>query len=459
MTAAPFRMLAIAIVGLGLFALGAQADEVPQAKTPKSKTPQSYVKPPSLNPGTGDLLPFNDLEREDFYAKHGVLVYRLKSLDDKVQKLAKQQAKKGLPAAERTKLQKEIRRLRIQTTALRHRLTEAVMDSGVDGKLIAYMNHAPKGAGRLERYSHGLVLLLDDLDAEQRGIFERVVAQVDGAYAALTAQKERTLLALKQSKLDKDEVRAVGGTFDRQMRIVDQRLWMLVDLLLTREQKVSIWRSLPQRMKRKSQAVEHLYQLPGLTPSQATRLKSALTEMEQEASPDQAAVKRIQAQLRNRKLPKADRDRLGKERSAAYKRLSELRRFATDATRSILSEEQWQEYLSIPPRLSTNDRSGSYNRILQGFKPTAAQNAKMKALQQELREERRATALRMRELRRQSADYGPDSPQMMSMQMMMAGAKGEGAASGRAYLRGMFAQVLTPDEVTRWVMGHWGYKQ
>lgn len=454
MITAPLRMLTVAIVFVGLAALGAQADEVQQAKTAGT-----YVKPPSLAPGTGDLLPFNDLEREDFYREHGVLVYRLKALDGKVQKLAKRRAQKGVPAAERSKLQKEIRRLRVQTTALRHRLTEAVMAHGVDGKLIAYMNHAPKGAGRLERYSHGLVLLLDDLDTAQRALFERVVPQVDGAYAAITAQKERTLLALKQSKLDKDEVRAVSRTFDRQLRVVDQRLWTLVDLVLTREQKVVIWKALPQRMKRKSQPVEHLYQLPGLTPSQATRLKSALTEMEQEASPDQAAVKRIANQLRDRKLPKAERDRLTKERSEAYKRLSELRRFSTKATQSILTKDQWLDYLAIPPRLSTNERSGSYNRVLQGFKPTAAQNAKMKALQKSLRAERRASALRMRELRRQTADYGPDSPQMMSMQMMMAGAKGESAASGRAYLRGMFTQVLTPGEVTRWVMGHWGYKR
>ncbi len=449
MTAPRLAALWFTCLILALAAPAALADDIPTTQ----------VKPPLLAPGKADLLPFSDLQREDFNKQHGVLTYRLKALNGKIAKLNKQAAKPKLPKAQRTKLLAEARRLRIQTTALRHRLTEAIVEHGVDGRLIAYMNHAPSGPGRMERYSHGLVLLLDDLAPKQRALFERVVPQVDGAYAALTAQKERTLLALKQSKLDRAETRGVGQTFDRQMRVIDQRFWMLVDLLLTRDQKVTVWRWLPQRMKRKSQPVEHLYQLPGITPSQATRLRAALTELEQEASPDNAAVKRIATRLRDRSISREERAALTRERGEAYKRLSALRRFSAETTRSILSNEQWLEYQAIPPRLSTNERSGNFKRVLEGFKPTPAQNVKMKALQKKLRSERRQASLRMRELRRESADYGPDSPQMMGMQMMMQGAKAEGAAAGRAYLGGVFAEVLTPEQVTRWVMGHWGYKR
>ncbi len=449
MTATHLRSLALAGLLLLAASAGAVADEAPT----------TFVRAPILAPGTSDLLPFSDLEQQAFNKEHGVLVYRIKSLDGKAAQLARQAAKKGTAAAQRRKLLDEARRLRIQTTALRLRLTEALQCAGVDGVLIAYMNHAPRGAGRLERYSHGLVLLLDDLAPDQRALFDRIVPQVDAAYAALTAQKERTLLALKQTKLDKPEARAVGQTFDRQLRLIDQRFWMLVDFTLDRDQRAALWKHLPTRMKRKSQAVEHLYQLPGLTPSQGARLKAAFTEMEQEASPDQATVKRIQMQSRNKKLTGKQRQALNKERSEAYKRLNDLRRYTNETTRAILSKEQWQEYLAIPPRLSTNERSGSYKRVLEGFKPSAAQTKKMHALQKTARDERRAMQKRMAEIRREGADYGPDSPEMMGMQMMMNGAKAEGASTGRKYLGAMFLDVMTPEQVTRWVMGHWGYKR
>jgi hypothetical protein len=421
--------------------------------------PTQDVQAPILQSGTSDLLPFDDLERADFNKAHGVLVYRLSALEKRIETLTKQLARKDLPAPERTRNQDEVRRLGIQTTALRMRLTQELLTHGVDGALIAYMNHAPDGPGRIERYAYGLVLLLPDLGAKTRALFERIVPQVEGAYHAITAQKERTLLVLKQSKLDPAEALAVSQTFDRQLRVIDQRFWILVDVTLSRQQRVWIWQHLPGGLKRKSQPVEHLYQLGGLAATQAARLKAVLTEVEHESSPDQAALTRVGGLLRDTKLSGEERRRLTSERNAAYERLGALQRYARDTTRSILTEEQWHEYLSIPPRLSTNERSGNYNRVLQGFKPSAAQSGAMRALQHAMREQRRESHKRMAELQRQGADYGPDSPQTMSMGMEMMGARAQGAAAGRDYLGAVFSEVLTHDELTRWVLGHWGYKQ
>ena len=443
---APLHLLAVALLAL-LAAPRADADPTPG------------VQAPILQAGTSDLLPFDDLERADFNKEHGVLVYRLTALEQRVETLRKQLARKDLPAPGRTKDEEEVRRLGIQTTALRMRVTQELQKHGVDGALIAYMNHAPDGPGRIERYAYGLVLLQPDLGAKTRAVFDRIVPQVEGAYHALTAQKERTLLALKQSKLDPVETRALGQTFDRQLRVIDQRFWTLVDVTLDRDQRVWIWQRLPGALKRKSQPVEHLYQLPGLASTQAARLRAILTEMEQEASPDQAAVTRIGTLLGDKKLSAEERGRLTSERNAAYERLGALQRYTHDTTRSILTAEQWLEYLSIPPRLSTNERSGNYDRVLQGFKPSAAQSAKMRSLQNALRAQRRGPEKRLAELRREGADYGPDSPQMMSMEMEMTGARADGAAAGRSYLGAVFTEILTPDELTRWVMGHWGYKQ
>ncbi len=434
-------------------ALRAEARDVPTA-------PARTVKPPLLARGTADLLPFDDIQRQAFNKKHGILVYRIQALERQAGKLAGKAARIKNPRdATRRKLVEEARRLRIQTTALRMRLTQELVAFGVDGALIAYMNAAPQGPGRLERYAHGLVLLLDDLTPTQRALLGLVVPQIDGAYDAIAAQKERTLLALKQSSLPKDQVRSLSRTFDRQLRLIDQRFWLLVDCTLDRDQKVAIWKNLPQRVKHKSQPVELLYQLPGLTPSQALRLKANLTEMEHEAAPDQAAVKRIGAKLRAKGLSPKERQALTRERGKVYGRLGALRRDTYEATRAILTHDQWLTYEAIPPRLSTNDRSGNFNRVFSGFKPSPAQAARMKAMQAALRKERRAMLKRLGEIRREGADYGPDSPQMMSMQMEMAGARAESAAMGRKFLGGMFTKILTPAEVTHWVMGHWGYKR
>ena len=424
---------------------------------------------PRLSPAALDLLPFDNFERQDFYKAHGSLVYRMNAIRKQVGKLHKQraaiQAKKGKrspgDAQKLASLQKEIRRVSPQVAALMGRITEEVRGTGVDGALIAYMNHAPRGPRRVQRYSQGLVLLLDDLTPAQRWLFDRTLTQMDGAYHANGAQRERTMLALKQSELDKDKMRAIGQTFDRQLRVMEQRFWLLVDVTLDVEQKVWIWEHLPQTMRRKSQAIEHLYTLPGLSGSQGTRLRALVTEIEHESSPDNAAVRRINAAMKanDKKLPAAERKKLLAERGEAYGRLNELNRFRRDEVKRILTEDQWLAYVAIPPYLSTNERSGSYRRTLEGWKPNGRQQAKIRELQKAQREASREARNKMNLARRAGTDFGADSPEMMSMQMAMNGAKADQAQAARDLLGGIFLDVMTVDEVGRWVLGHWGYKR
>ena len=421
---------------------------------------EEALRAPPLEPAALDLLPLDDGERARFNEQHGVLVYRMQALDKQLSKLRTQLAqRKDKSDADGKRLQVEIRRLGTQVAALMARLTDELRAYGVDGPLVAYMNHAPRGEGRLERYSHGLVLLLPDLTSTQQAMFDRVVAQVEGAYFAIGAQKERTMLALKQSELPKDKLNGLAQTFDRQLQVTDQRFWLLVDYALTRDQKVWIWQRLPQRIKRKSQPVEHMYALPGLEVSQASRLRALMTEIEHEVSPDQAAVRRIAVELRDAKLPADRRKALTEERAAANKRIAELERFRRETVQAILTKDQWLEFLSIPPRISINERGGNFGRDLDGWTPTAAQRKGMAEIDRELADKRKAAARRMADLRREGSDYGADSPQMMSMQMAMAGAKAEGAAAGRDKMAAIFTRVMTPTEVGQWVLGHWGYKR
>ncbi len=446
-----------ALVLLALFACLLPA--APAGAEEKAPAVERLVPKP-IQMGAIELLPFNDLEIQDFRREHGVLFARIQGLGKRMASLGKKLGKrKNKNDAESKKLKADLRRVRVQHGALRARLTDELMDAGVDGALIAYMNKAPGGARRVERYAYGLVLLLDDLSDDQRLMFERVGAQMEGSFLALRAQKQRTTLALKQAKLEKDEVRAIQRTFDRQERLIDQRFWQLTDFTLTRDQRARLWRTLPRTLRRKNQPVEHLYALPGLTPAQGTRLKALLTEVEHESSPDQAAVKRINAALKQKDEPRGDRNALVKERGEAYKRLGELRRYSAKATREILTDAQWHAYEAIPPRVNTNERRASYKRVLEGFKPSAPQQRTMKRLQQEFRTEQRAARQRMNELRREGEDYGADSPQMAGMQMAMQGAKADGERAQRAMLGRIFTEVLTPQQVSSWVMGHYGYKR
>ncbi len=453
------------LVALSVIVLLVVGALVPPARADE-RAPGTDAKPaalhPNLNLSAVDLLPFDDVTRAAFNAKNPAMIYRVQGTARQLGTLNAKLARwKGKKTKQHAELVKERKRLRTVSAALMARLTHEVMAHGVDGSLIAYMNHAPTGPGRIQRYSHGLVLLLDDLTPQQRRRFEQVVVQVAGAYHAITAQKERTLLAVKQSELDKTRQGGIAQTFQRQLQVIDQRFWQLVDYTLARDQKAWIWQRLPSSKKRKSQATEHLYALPGLTASQGTRLRSLLTEIEHETAPDRAAIARVRSELnaKDKKLSGARRKALANERNAAYKRIGALNAFKREQTLSILSEAQWLEYLAIPPSVAINDRTGSYGRLVGGWKPGGAQQKQIAALNKVARQERRKTQKRAVELRRKNADYGPDSPQMAGMEMAMNGVKADQARANRAVIGKIFLEVMTAEELGRWVLGTWGYKR
>ena len=111
---------------------------------------------------------------------------------------------------------------------------------------------------------------------------------------------------------------------------------------------------------------------------------------------------------------------------------------------------------AIPPRVSFNDRRRDGRRVLEGMEFSALQEAQMAVLRKEGRQAAKAYRAKMGELRKQGADVGPDSPQQMMMQMMMAGAPGEALAAQRHLLGRVFREVLTEEQVISWVMGLYG---
>lgn len=425
----------------------AHADEVDAASAP------------SLRLEDLDLLPLHEFELQDLRAAHPKVVQRLQGLAYQLGKKKEQLAKRAKKDDEAGKaLQKEIARLRRTAAPLLVEATGLLRAYGLTDAMLERMAAAPTGEHRLERYAHHLVLLLD-LREEQRTLLERVVAEVDGSILALKALEERTRLVMKQADLEKGAQQAVLQGFRRQLREIDRRFWRLVYYVLDVDQAAALWTLLPASIRRHDSAVDHVYALPSLTPSQGGRVRALVTEIEAESAPDQALVRRLGQQMKDGSLSKEERQAAAKTRSEGYRRLSELRRAARGATLEILTPEQVHELRGIPPRVSINDRRENGRRILEGMALDADQQAAIARLRQEGNRAAKRYRERMSEIRSEMGDVGPDSPQSMMMEMMMAGARGQTMVAQRALLGRVFLDVLEPDQVTGWVMGLYGYRR
>jgi hypothetical protein len=412
---------------------------------------------PALELAYLDLLPLGEFEREDFRKAHPELSKRLQSFASRISGLEKKLQGTGEKDAEvAQKLRAEIAGLRAEANAPLAELRDELLAHGLTDGMLVQMAAAPRGEGRVERYSHQLVLLLEGLDSRQRAIFERVVPEIDGAYLAAEALKDRTELALKQSGLEKRELQGVLYGFRRQTNVVETRFWRLVDYVLTDDQKAALWEMLPTRMRRHATPEEHVYELPGLEPSQGARVKSLVTEIQAESAPDQALVDRTRLAQKDRTLGKPERLALLAEQRDANQRLQALRRFAHEATLEILTDEQIHAMKAIPPRVSINDRRRDGRRVFEGMTFSAAQQDGMARLRKEGREAAEAYRERVRALQKETGEVGPDSPQMMMMEMMSASARGEALAMQRVLLGRAFREILTPDQVSGWVQGLYG---
>ena len=420
----------------------------------------TMVTGPSLELEHLDLLPLGEFEREDVRKAHPELSQRLQSLAGRIRnlenKLQKTDKKKKDAKKAAQKMRAEIARLHAAADVPLAELRDELLAHGLTDGMLIQMARAPQGAGRVERYSHQLVLLLDGLTPAQRTIFERVVPEVDGAYLSAEALKDRTELALKQSGLEERQVQGVLYGFRRQTNIVESRFWRLVDYVLEDDQKAALWEMLPTRIRRHATPQDHVFALPGLAPTQGARVQALITEIEAESAPDQALVSRVRKQLREKGLSREDRAALAQEQREANQRLQVLRRFAYDVTKEVLTEEQIHAMKAIPPRVSSNDRRKDGRRVLAGMEFTAAQQEQMEQLRKEGRQAAKAYRARMQELRKETGEVGPDSPQMMMMEMMSASARGEALAMQRALLGRVFREVLTPDQVSGWVQGLYG---
>jgi len=438
------------------------------AATPlRARADAVAADPPVFDPRGADLLPLDEFERQDFQRVHGRLVNDLRGLVERTERLRGDLEKARGPdrrtddapkAADRKRLEEEIARLEGRAAPLARQLTDVLLAEGLPGWLIPVMNGAPRGPWRVERHAMGLVLFLD-LDPEARSLLERVVPRVQAALLALAAQKERMTLAVRQSEAGAEDARGLLQTFDRQGREVEQRFWHLVDFVVDEDQRARLHAWQPTALQQKAGPIEHLYALPDLSATQGQRIKALLTETEAEASADQAAVKRLGEELKAKDLPKEHAAALKADLGAAQARLAVLQRGAARSVRAVLTPAQVLAFEAIPPRLSVGERARDGRRLLEGMAFTAEQQTRLEALAREAAAARRALEGRVREIQKEGADYGPDSPQMMGMQMEMTAVRAQGQELQRQALGRAFLEVLDEEQIVSWLVGLGGERR
>lgn len=433
----------------------AVADEVASESGPLATTITEADLPTGFHSGLLELLPLDDLERSKAYLDHGSKVYRIRAVEKRAQKLQQQLGKSKGKARDKARV--ELARARASLKKQYVDLLQELVPYGVTPQVLELVADAPRGGKhQLQRYAFRLPLALDDLTVGQRELITTVLDRIDGAWLSLAAQKKRLQQRLAQTELDKADQQDLLRSFDRQEYQMERRYWRFLDYVLSTEQMAAVADLLPRRYTKKQNAIEHLYTLPGLTPSQGTRLKALVTELDAENAPEQAAIKRLQQDMKKKGLEKSEREALRKELQAAQQRQLELLEFSAESMKAVLTDKQYEAYKAIPPRLSPNDRRETFDRAFKGVPLTPQQDAELKALRRAYQKHKRDLNREIASIRKQGAAYGPDSPQQGMMEMMMAGVAAEGMALQHEAMGRLLLEILTEDQTSAWVLGHYG---
>ncbi len=452
-----FALIAFTVSFALLGAPRAVANDASKAASSKKADPKTKAASVDIDPVNFDLLPMHPVERGAIFLDNEDVLNRASILHRRAKKTRENLAKRKNQNDDGSKkLRAQLKKLRKEAAPVLGKVVDICSAFEFDKTCLKLLQDVPRGPHRVMRYAHRTVLSVESLSPKQRELLAQVIEQIDGATLALHEQKKRQRLKLKQLKTDRSVTNEILRTFDRQVYDMDKRFWRLVDYVLTDEQRSVVYGRLPGAYRQRSQLIEHLYRTPNLTPKQSARLTALLTEMEAEASPDRAAQKRLGAELKNKKLSKADRQAIQRELRDTNRRLTELVRFGYLETKKVFTDEQWMYYRSIPPKINVGERAQRMDRVLTGYNPSAKVRKQLRALKKSVQARRKAAYNRVNEIRKMGADYGPDSPQMMSMMTMMAGATGDADAASREAIGRAFLEVIPEEDTTRWVLSVFG---
>jgi hypothetical protein len=400
-----------------------------------------------------ELLPLDDLRRQRLYLDNRSLVERLTILGKRAERVSQNLQGRANPEDEGSKkLLEELERLKGQVEPLLLEVERVLAADGIGPDVLARLADAPRGPHREERFAHRIVLGLESLTPEQRTVFARVVPAVEGAYFAMKAQEARLARPEGEGSADKAIVDRLHEALEAQRRAMERRFWRLVDYALTSEQRREVRRHLPTKLHRFENGIQHLFLLPGMTPSQGARLKALLIEIDSEAAPEGAEAKRLEAELADPSLPSDARAGKRAQLEAVQRRVLDLQLAAYRRGKEILTPEQFAEYEAIPPYVTAEDRNDALKGVVKGMLLSPAQLAMAKDLALRNAAKKREIEQGYRDVQRMKGETGPDSPQQTTMEMMGAAVASRAQAALREAGNELFLRILRPEQVEAWVL-------
>lgn len=331
---------------------------------------------------------------------------------------------------------------------------QRLLDAGLTEEQLARFRRMPTGPARYERYNHGVTLEAPDLTAKQHDVLEHLVAATDAAQLALVANREQLKRGVDRKEHDL-VLRQIESRTNRQFYETEKRFWRVAYYALTPAQMRAVRQLLAPRSQGIPQLREQMLTLPGLTPSQASRITAAFTEHDSERSADTAVVRRVRELLRDKSLDQAARDALARERADAYRRLGEIDNAFRDRLREILSQEQRDALNAAPPMLNLGERNRPPNELLRGLQTTGEQRRRVAELDREAGKFRQEVQQAQREAggAMMGADLGPESPQQMTMMVMYRGAQEKMQTKFREIGSEVVLEILTPSQLAAYVVG------
>ncbi len=409
--------------------------------TPAAAEESSLSLPVSLD--KIELLPIREIEWAILLREHPDLVKRLMFLGSRLEKIHGHLLARSDPQdAGSRKLQQEIVRIASALAPHLDRLLAAVEPLGIDDEVLSALEAAPTGPKRAERYGVRIVGTLPDAVPSRRALLDRLVPAVDAA-----------LLTLEVTRRRFEDDPDLQVRLDAEMRAVQKRFWRVIDSTLDRDERIWVRRRLPTELAKMADFFGHLYTLPDLEVSQASRLKSILVRIDAEAAPDKAVEARAKARLAEGGLSDAERARVEQEKQEAEAR--NIDRFL-DAWReglAVMTEDQRQAFDSILPLLTPQDRPGDLEVLIGEIELTEAQYPLLADLHRRYGPVKGRLTQELAKVALLEEKYGPDSPQRETMDVMKAQAFAEALVDARKAARELFLDVLTPDQVTAWVLG------
>ena len=335
-------------------------------------------------------------------------------------------------------------------------VTPLLREHGVHAEFLSRLADAPSGPLLANRLAHGATLAAPFLKPEQRAILEVLVPGVDGAQRALHQLKTRW--TTKPQSLSPAEggvdVRLAIAELDRAILEIEKRFWRVVGYTLTPAQRHGIHPLLPQTHTIPSDILGHVYQLPGFTASQATRVQAYLEQYQSESAADAAALQRTNRAAAAPNLSAEEKAKLQAEALRLGTRVEDLYRRVVEDSVKIYTPAQLTALDSIPPHVTPAERLANPAVLLQGMVLSADQRKKIDALGKKL-----AAAYApidkefyAKHAKLQGSEMGNESPQSMNMAMVYHGAVAKKVAVNEEIAREAVLRVLRPDQLLAWVV-------